>query len=64
MNKNTNIFLNTSQLNDALIDRSLRDQAINSHLACLTEAVSTIHGLGIVRRIPVMVIEDNGVGCS
>ena len=60
----TYIFLHASKLHDALVDRALRNEAINSDLTGLTQTMGTIHGLCVVRRIPVMIVEDDGVGSS
>lgn len=57
------IFLHTSQLYDALVDRTFGDQAVHRDLTGLSESVGAIHRLRVVGRIPVVIIEDDGV-CS
>ena len=57
----TYIFLHSGKLDNPLIDGTLRDEPVDGDLASLTKTMSTIHGLSVVRRVPVMVVEDNGV---
>ena len=57
----TYIFLYSGQLNDTLVDRALRDQSVDGDLARLTQTVGTVHCLRVVGRVPVMVVEDDGV---
>lgn len=58
------IFLHTCKLNDAFVNRAFRDEAINSDLTGLAQTVCTIHGLCIVGRVPIVIIEHNSVSCS
>ena len=60
----TYIFFDTSKLDDSFVNRALGDESIHSDLASLSQSMRTIHGLGIVRWVPVVIIEDDGVGCG
>lgn len=53
----TYILLYASQLHDALINRALGDQPVHCDLTSLPEAMSTVHCLSIVGRIPIVIIE-------
>jgi hypothetical protein len=44
----TYVFLDTSQLNDTLVDGALGDQPVHGDLSGLTETMGTIHSLSIV----------------
>ena len=57
----THILLDSGKLNDTLIDGTLRNQPIYGDLAGLAKTVGTVHGLRIIGRIPVMIIEDDSV---
>lgn len=46
-----------------MIDCSSCYEAIHGDLASLAQAVRTIHGLRIIGRIPVALIEDDSVRC-
>lgn len=56
------VFLDSRQLDNPFVDGALRDEPVNRDLAGLAETMSTIHGLRVVGRVPVMVVEDDGVG--
>ena len=58
------IFLHAGELNDAFIDRALRNEAVNGDLTGLTQTMCTVHGLGVVRRVPIMIVKDHSVSCS
>ena len=47
---------------DLLLQRALRDEAVDIDDLLLTDAMRTVHGLGVVRRIPIVVIENNRIG--
>lgn len=49
-------------LEDALFDGALRHQAVYRDVLCLADPVASIHGLGVVGRVPIAVVEDDGVG--
>jgi hypothetical protein len=55
------IFLHTSELNNTFVNCPLGYETIHRNLACLSQAMSPVHCLSIVGRIPVVVIEDDGV---
>lgn len=57
------IFLNPSKLHNTFVNRTLRDKSVYGDLAGLAQTVSTVHGLSVIRRIPIVVIEDHGI-CS
>lgn len=57
----TYVFLHPCELNNPLVNRALRDEAVHSDLAGLSETMSTVHSLSIVGRIPVVVVEDDRV---
>lgn len=57
----THILLDSRELDDTLVNGPLRDQAVDCHLTGLSETVSTIHSLSIVRRIPIVIVEDDCV---
>lgn len=59
--QNTDILLDSSKLDDTLVNGSFRDQAVDCHLSSLSETVSTIHGLSVVRRVPIVVVENHCV---
>lgn len=59
--QSTYILLHTRKLNDAFIDHALGNETIDGHLASLTQTVCTVHGLGIIGRVPVMVVEYHSV---
>ena len=56
------VFLHTRELHDTLVDRTLRDESVNGDLTSLAQTMGTIHGLRIVGGIPVVIIEDDGIG--
>jgi hypothetical protein len=60
--KTTHVFLHSGELDNSLIDGTLRDQPIHGNLTSLTESVSAIHGLSIIRRVPIVIIEYDSVG--
>ena len=49
-------------LEDLFLDGSLGDQPIHGHRLCLADAVGPILGLAVVGGIPVVVVEDHGIG--
>ena len=56
------VFFHTSELHNTFIDCSPGDETIHCDLARLSQAMSTVHCLCIVRRIPVVVVENDCVG--
>jgi len=60
--RETCIFLNTGQLNNALVNRSLCDEAVDGNLSGLTKPMSPVHCLRVVRWIPIVVIKDDRIG--
>lgn len=58
----THIFLDTGELDDTFVNRTLRDEAIHSDLTSLTKTMCTIHGLRVIRRVPVVIVENDSVG--
>ena len=49
-------------LEDLLFDGPLGDQPIHGHRLRLADAVGPVLGLAVVGRIPVVVVEDHGIG--
>src|SRR6266705_3418482 len=56
------VFLHPGELHNAFINGSLADEAIHCNLACLSQAMSSVHCLCIVGGVPIVVVENNGVG--
>lgn len=55
------IFLNTRELDDALVYGAFSDEAIYGDLASLSKTMSAVHGLRIIRWIPIMIIKDDSI---
>jgi hypothetical protein len=51
-------------LNDPFVDGAFGDETVNSDLACLAQPMGAIHSLGVIRRIPVVIIEDHRISSS
>ena len=47
---------------DILLDGMLADEAVDVHLARLTDPMAPVLGLGVHRRVPIRVVEDDGIG--
>lgn len=60
----TYVFLDTRQLHNSLVDGALRDQTIDGNLTGLTQTMSTIHCLSVIGGVPIVIIEDHGIGGS
>jgi hypothetical protein len=48
-------------LNDLLFNRALGDKLVDGHRLRLTNAMGSILCLVVIRRIPVVIVEDHGV---
>ena len=60
--KKAYIFLDSGHLDDPFVNSALRDKSIDSDLACLSKTVSSVHCLSIVGWVPVMIVENHGIG--
>ena len=52
----THLLLLSSELNDPLVDGSLRDESVDRDLSRLTQSMSSIHRLSVVTRVPIVVV--------
>ena len=56
-------FLLLSSFYNPFLDCPFRNQLININILTLPNSMSSISGLCIHRRIPIIVVKDNGIGC-
>ena len=63
MSCSTYVFLDTSKLDDTLINGTLRDQPVDSNLSGLSKTMGAIHCLRVNGRIPIVIVEYDCV-CS
>ena len=51
-------------LSNPLLNRALRDEPLDGDVLLLPDPVGPVHGLGVVGWVPVVVVEDHGVGAG
>jgi hypothetical protein len=60
--QSTYVLLDARHLYDTLIDSTSSDETIHCDLTSLTKPMCAVHGLRVVGRVPVALVEDDGIG--
>ena len=59
----TDVFLDSCQLYDTLVNSAFGNKTIHCHLSRLAKTMSPIHCLGVIGWIPIVVVENDSVSC-